>query len=165
MLKAMRIAKLRKALAAAREREARGISGAELEAVRDSVFVPWAAVVEGLSELEKDSELGRLIDEADEFCTELKVRIDAHEQREHAARAEREAIERAPEDARLRPCTGCQGKQLLVRDQLRIEAWGGDLELKMVVCAGCGHVRFEVPSADALRALATDSSLRRVKLP
>lgn len=83
-------------------------------------------------------------------------------------RRARDAAE-APQIARkigLTRCPRCDGGAMYVRDDVRLEVTNGpNLDVAVVVCAGCGDVRLSLQRRDDLAQLADDERFKWVELP
>lgn len=62
-------------------------------------------------------------------------------------------------------CLHCQGGGFFVRDQVSMETRDGVLHMALIVCAGCGDVRFRLHDARVLDKLKEDRDFAYVELP
>lgn len=66
----------------------------------------------------------------------------------------------------LSRCLRCDGGAMYVRDGVRVEISNGpNLDVAVIVCAGCGDVRLSLQSRDDLAELADDERFKWVELP
>lgn len=163
-----RIAALREQLEYGRELAVttRAMPAAVLRDAADSLTEALTAVSENDTNLVYvDSDVEALVLEAQAQVDVLKARAKERardERRREDATVAPAIIERL----RLRRCAVCAGGTFFVRERVRFEAKSShDVELTMVVCAGCGDVRMCVASAESLQAIEEDRQYKRVELP
>ncbi|MDP3276844.1 MAG: hypothetical protein Q8Q09_16710 [Deltaproteobacteria bacterium] len=66
---------------------------------------------------------------------------------------------------RITRCSVCSGGSFMVREEVRVDSWHGQVKLSMVVCTTCGDVRLRVPSPEDLAHLMRDENNCPVSLP
>ncbi|MFO0562646.1 MAG: hypothetical protein U0269_31805 [Polyangiales bacterium] len=116
------------------------------------------------NEVLHDPELEAVFDRASQLQAQLLAQIES---KVRAARRKDDARQ-APvliQKLRLRRCVQCEGTSFFVRENFWFEGSTVNVQLSMVVCAGCGDVRLVVPDAKALDALKDDHAYVFVELP
>lgn len=143
----------------------RAMPAAVLRDAADSLTEALAAVSENDTNLVYvDSDVEALVLEAQAQADVLKARAKERardERRREDATVAPAIIERL----RLKRCPVCSAGTFFVRERVRFETTSDNVELSLVVCAGCGDVRMCVPSAEALQAIEEDRQYKRVELP
>lgn len=117
-----------------------------------------------LAALVENHELEALVREAHALFERLPERakeLRAEEKRRADARLAGPLIEKH----KITRCLYCQGGAFFVRDHVTVETRDGALHMALIVCAGCGDVRFRMHDAHALVKLREDSDFAYVELP